>query len=255
MAKVSSTANYQVYIRQFEPLDDELRMAMLADLNGAERERVQQSRSARVRDKLLQSRWWLRQCLSLQYGEMAAHAWPIVNDAHGKPQLSHQLKELPLQFNVSHSGSYLAIVIARGHDAVGIDIEQIKPQRRWQDIAEQYFTGAELRLLQAQPSTEQAAMFYRLWVLKEALLKAKGLGLTAPLADYDFSGAELHSASTNALRPVHRLQDAAKEVWQSWLMAPIPDLLLAVTLANAPTALVWQLVPSSTLADYWRARR
>ncbi len=255
MAKVNSVACHQVYIRQFEPLDEELRMAMLADLSAAERERIALSRSARVRDKLLQSRWWLRQCLSLQHAELAAHAWPIEADAHGKPLLSCLYQGAPIQFNVSHSGNYLAIVIASGNDAVGIDIEQIKPQRRWQEIAEQYFTPSELQLLQAQPSTEQAAMFYRLWVLKEALLKAKGVGLTAPLAAYDFSRAELHAVSATRLQSVHRWRETTAQVWQSWLMAPTPQLLLAVTLATAQTPVSWQLVPSSTLADYWRARR
>ncbi len=255
MAKVSSTANYLVYLRQFEPLDDELRMAMLADLNAAERERIERSRSAQVQDKLLQSRWWLRQCLSLQHGELAAHAWPIVHDAQGKPQLAAAYQGPPLQFNVSHSGDYLAIAIATGHDAVGIDIEQIKPQRHWREIAAQYFTAQEQRLLNNQPVSTQVSLFYQLWVLKEALLKAKGYGLTVSLADYDFSDMQLHRLGSNALHPVHRLPESSTQVWQSWLMAPTPQLLLAVTLATAQTSVTWQLVPSSTLADYWRAKR
>ena len=97
---------------------------------------------------------------------------------HGRPYILNSF-----DFNISHSGDmvvFSAITCAQ----VGVDIEQIKP--------------ADFNLMRDQFTTREwykvvnnggaLADFYRIWVRKEALLKASGLGLTIPLDQIDTSG-------------------------------------------------------------------
>ena len=98
----------------------------------------------------------------------------ILRDDLGKPYL----KEGTLQFNVSHSGEYLAIAISES--PVGIDIQGPKTIRE----------GTFKKVVQPQEAvligSERERDFLRLWTLKESFVKAEGKGLRIPLKDYYF---------------------------------------------------------------------
>lgn len=98
----------------------------------------------------------------------------------------HQRPYFPGQcdFNVSHSGNYVIAAIAP-KSRVGIDIEQMVPVDLADFTAE--FTAEELRSFAA--SDAPLAAFFRLWTLKEAVLKADGRGLNASLREM-FIGAD-----------------------------------------------------------------
>lgn len=82
--------------------------------------------------------------------------------------------------SVSHSGDFLACAVApRG--AVGVDIETRPPRASLDGIAERYFTPAEARWVGDDPGTR----FPLLWVLKEAYLKALGVGLAGGLGSLE----------------------------------------------------------------------
>jgi phosphopantetheinyl transferase len=76
--------------------------------------------------------------------------------------------------SVSHSGSLVVCAVA--DVAVGVDVET-RPPRDVEAVAERYFTAAEARWIAADPP----ARFAMLWVLKEAYLKAQGVGLAGGL--------------------------------------------------------------------------
>ncbi|MCB1877847.1 MAG: 4'-phosphopantetheinyl transferase superfamily protein [Chromatiales bacterium] len=93
-------------------------------------------------------------------------------DARGRPRLAGETK---LDFNLSHSGSW--VILAYGEGRVGVDIEQVR-RRNWEGIADAWYHPEELRWLRSDLSlTERLRQFYRLWVLKEALVKCLGQGL------------------------------------------------------------------------------
>ena len=98
----------------------------------------------------------------------------ILRDDLGKPYL----KEGTLQFNLSHSGEYLAIAISES--PVGIDIQGPKTIRE----------GTFKKVVQPQEAvligSERERDFLRLWTLKESFVKAEGKGLRIPLKDYYF---------------------------------------------------------------------
>lgn len=98
---------------------------------------------------------------------------------HGKPYLSGQ----PLSFNLSHSEDAAALGITSNRN-IGVDIEKIRHDIT-EGIAERYFASAEVRALRSLPPTQQPGAFFRCWTRKEAYIKARGGGLSIPLADFE----------------------------------------------------------------------
>ena len=62
-------------------------------------------------------------------------------------------------------------------------------QRRSGDIAiaERFFAPTEVQALRAVPTAEQHDRFFDYWTLKEAYIKARGMGLAIPLGSFAFS--------------------------------------------------------------------
>ena len=100
---------------------------------------------------------------------------------YGKPALhDHEL-----EFNLSHSGDFSLIAITRERK-VGVDVERLRQGVSSQLIAEQYFSGAGGRA-PALPLSQRGVAFFTCWTLKEAYIKAQGLGLSWPLERFDVS--------------------------------------------------------------------
>lgn len=104
----------------------------------------------------------------------------ILRDAYGKPYFA----ENKLHFNVSHSGDYLVIVVAKS--PVGVDIQKLRPIKE----------GMYRKVVQPQ---EQELIgenrewdFIRLWTLKESFVKAEGRGLRIPMREYFFERENAH---------------------------------------------------------------
>jgi phosphopantetheinyl transferase len=123
---------------------------------------------------------WKRQVLSHYRPEFAPSQWRFVANAWGKPAVAVPGAALP--FNLSHSGACVALAVAGdpvdGEVALGVDVEVPRPMPHLQEIAAHVFHPAERRWLAAQGDTLPA--FFRLWTLKEALLKAAGTGFSHP---------------------------------------------------------------------------
>ncbi|HEY1816137.1 MAG TPA: 4'-phosphopantetheinyl transferase superfamily protein [Kofleriaceae bacterium] len=96
-------------------------------------------------------------------------------DPRGKPQLAGR----ELEVNVSHSGE-LALIAISDAGAIGVDVEQVRPLHDARAFIKRFFSAAEA----AEAGDELAAIF-RTWCRKEALLKARGIGLVMPLAAVD----------------------------------------------------------------------
>jgi 4'-phosphopantetheinyl transferase len=106
-------------------------------------------------------------------------------DEFGKPRLMPR-QGLPLQFNVSHSGDLILIAIAMGR-AVGVDVERIRADIDLDSIAARFFSPNECRMLASLAEPVRHESFFACWTRKEAYLKAKGVGLSLPLDQFDVS--------------------------------------------------------------------
>jgi 4'-phosphopantetheinyl transferase len=99
----------------------------------------------------------------------------------GKPFILEP--SVPIQFNLSHSGSRAAIVVTL-HLQCGIDIQETRSVSH-EDIAERFFCEREQAWLESLPEENRQEGFFRLWSTKEAILKAGGNGFSTPLNAVD----------------------------------------------------------------------
>jgi 4'-phosphopantetheinyl transferase len=95
---------------------------------------------------------------------------------YGKPELGDTFSQQGLYFNLSHSQSLAVYAIAL-HRSVGIDLEYLRPMPDVQELAERFFSPSESAIIKALPKEEQQEVFFRIWTIKEAYLKATGEGL------------------------------------------------------------------------------
>ncbi|MCM1185714.1 MAG: 4'-phosphopantetheinyl transferase superfamily protein [Lachnoclostridium sp.] len=97
----------------------------------------------------------------------------------GKPYF----RDIPLFFNLSHSGDYVICVVSE-HE-VGVDIQKQKTVRERQ-ISNRFFHEREREWLAGLSEKERTEAFFRLWTRKEAYGKMTGEGI-ADAAGRDFS--------------------------------------------------------------------
>ena len=91
----------------------------------------------------------------------------------GKPYF----EDLPLYFNLSHSGDY--VLCAVSDVEVGVDIQKIQPVNE-RKLAKRFFSEAECRVLEGCESSEgRRRLFFELWSRKEAYGKLTGEGIAA----------------------------------------------------------------------------
>ncbi|PWK99366.1 4'-phosphopantetheinyl transferase [Pantoea allii] len=89
---------------------------------------------------------------------------------HGKPAFPADVR---LWFNLSHSGDDIALLVS-DEGEVGCDIEVLRPRPGWRNLAQQLFSAQEQAQLAAEPVAQQLAAFWRIWTLKEAIIKQRG---------------------------------------------------------------------------------
>ena len=132
----------------------------------------------------LVARGLVRTTLS-QYADVEPRAWTFQAGRHGRPEIAGPSGAPPLRFSVSHTAGLVALAVALRLD-VGIDVEGINARASGLDIARRYFAPSEARDLAALPAERQRRAFVEYWTLKEAYIKATGLGLSMPLKSFAF---------------------------------------------------------------------
>ncbi|MFP4436278.1 MAG: 4'-phosphopantetheinyl transferase family protein [Chloroflexaceae bacterium] len=105
-------------------------------------------------------------------------------NAHKKPGLDATSYPVTPQFNLSHSENLAVYAVTTEH-AVGIDIEAIRPIADFVQLVERFFSAQERAMFQSLPDAQRLAAFFAGWVRKEAYIKARGVGLTLPLSQFD----------------------------------------------------------------------
>ena len=100
---------------------------------------------------------------------------------NGKPELEGPPRGLA--FNLAHSGARAVCAVAGGCDALGVDLEQVRPIGDAEGVARLALPRGEVARLASLPEPQRLRGFYEAWTRNEALLKALGLGLGRPLDD------------------------------------------------------------------------
>ena len=102
---------------------------------------------------------------------------------YGKPALACDLPQ-QLIFNLAHSAG-LALYAFTLSGEIGIDLEHVRPEFTGDDIARRYFSATEVACLDQLSETARHLAFFNCWTRKEAFIKAKGLGLSLGLDQFD----------------------------------------------------------------------
>ncbi len=122
-------------------------------------------------------------CLSLGAGCLLNYAlatenisnYKITYGEHGKPEL-----DCGLNISISHSGKYALCAIS--DHAVGCDIEKVDTANL--KVAKRFFTEREYEML-TSAGDDIDTLFYRLWTMKESLIKLTGLGISQALDSFE----------------------------------------------------------------------
>lgn len=150
-------------------------------LSSDELQRMQRLRLSHLRERFLIARALARTTLSRYYPDMSPAQWAFTLGDFGKPQVLG----LPIRFNLSHAGDWVILAVRSGAE-VGVDVEEMGAGSSALGISEQFFAPSECAWLYALDECERSEGFLSLWTLKEAYLKARGTGLSAPLSDRVF---------------------------------------------------------------------
>jgi 4'-phosphopantetheinyl transferase len=157
-------------------------------LSDDERGRAERYAFEEPRRRFVVCRTTVRAILGAYLGE-APHAVALCRGPHGKPRVDASFRAgPPVHFNVSHSGD-LALLAVCAEREVGIDLEGVRPLDGMDEIVERHFTPAERLALGRVPPVARLSAFYRYWTLKEAYLKACGVGLEGEPAQIDVTRA------------------------------------------------------------------
>jgi 4'-phosphopantetheinyl transferase len=181
----------------------------------------------RDRRQYLVAHTLVRRALALEAG-LAESELVIWRSSRGRPFLQPSPGGLPrggdhLDFNLSHAGGYSLLGIVRTQ-RIGVDVEGLGREAGALETILTTFTPEEQRwAADAPPGRQRDRRVLRLWTLKEAYSKARGLGLGLPFDEFSFSLAD--DRGVLGFRPP---ADDRAGRWRFLELEPVPDVLAAV---------------------------
>jgi 4'-phosphopantetheinyl transferase len=132
------------------------------------------------RNRYVVTRAVLRKLLAQYLKNIKPESISLEYTEYGKPYLFKNINAYNINFNLSHSNNCIVYAFTRDID-VGVDIECVNKNFVIEDIIEYCCSEQEKILLQELSNDYKYCYFYKLWVAKEALVKAMGLGLSFDL--------------------------------------------------------------------------
>jgi len=160
-------------------------------LSTDERAKAERYRIQTARDDYIIARGLLRTLLGC-YLDVDPRRINFSYGLYGKPILAVDSGRKTIHFNVSHSEGLALFAVTRGRE-VGVDLERIRLDINYEEIAQQVFSRKEAESLSAvaSPMLRREEFFSR-WTSKEAYVKARGAGFYMPLDQFEvfFTGDE-----------------------------------------------------------------
>jgi 4'-phosphopantetheinyl transferase len=231
MIPVPSEAEARVSLLFQEDAKDEALLARYRSLlTPEELARTARFHFERHRHQHLITRVLARTVLS-GYCDVDPRDWRFGTHSYGRPHIAAPEALPRLSFNLAHTDGL--IVCACATSTIGVDVEAVRTNAPL-EIADRYFSAAEVAELRALPLDAQPERFFQYWTLKESYIKATGKGLSTPLDQFTF---RLARAGHIELSFESGLNDDPRR-WHSWLLEPAPGYLVAVTVERGPQRIV-----------------
>jgi 4'-phosphopantetheinyl transferase len=172
-----------VYLGVFDEIDrPTVRQACIETLSADEHERAQRFVRERDRTQFILAHGLVRTALSRHAPGIDPAGWRFVTDGFGRPAIAGPLAD-KLHFSLSHTDGCVACVVSPSK-FVGVDVETIDRPCAHLEIAEFTFSPREIADLRALPGMAAISRFFDYWTLKEAYVKARGMGLRLPLDQF-----------------------------------------------------------------------
>ncbi len=159
-----------------------------AILDETERERAARFKFERHRREYIATHALTRAALSHAH-PLPPQSWGFSCNKFGKPS---PVPECGLRFNQSNSVELTVCLVALPHPIrhvagdVGVDVESLARAAEIVPLAPRVFSTPECAQLDALPAAERPDRALSLWTLKEAYIKARGMGLSLPLQKISF---------------------------------------------------------------------
>lgn len=118
---------------------------------------------------------------------------------HGKPYALVQNRPAPASFNISHSGEHGLVAYAPA-GRLGVDVEERDPQRDLGMLIDTVLGPEERAALALTRGQERTHLFFKIWTLKEAVMKALGQGFSMDAVSITVPPAMLRCRRSTALQ-------------------------------------------------------
>jgi 4'-phosphopantetheinyl transferase len=223
--------------------------ACAALLTEAERARAARFHFDRHRREYLATHALARIALSHAH-PLPPQEWRYAVNAYGKPS---PLPECGVRFNQSNSVELAVCLVSappapyapRPGDAnlipeVGVDVEALSRAEEIVRLAPDVFSPAERRQLDELPAVARSNRAVSLWTLKEAYMKARGVGLLMPLRAFSFVFGDAQKVRLEVDPGI----DEDPERWRFTLLNHASHrIALVVEVAVAGALQVWEAHP------------
>jgi 4'-phosphopantetheinyl transferase len=193
--------------------------SLLRRLSNEEQDRFRRYRHALASYQFLAGRLLIRKWLEAVSGT-AASEWRFVEGRRGRPAIASPLS--PWAFNLAHSGGLVAAALSTLPE-IGVDLEHLDRRPTERELYRRFCSPAEIADIEQQREQDRMHRFLTYWTLKEAYLKARGLGIAVHLADVEFS--------LKGARPTIGFRESlagSDPGWAFGLFQPTPRCLLSV---------------------------
>lgn len=172
-----------VYIHLASP--DEINLKQIHVLDAIEYKRAQAFKFAKDQTLYIAAHIFLRQTLS-RYATLSPEKWCFKHNYYGKPSIDNDGYR-HLHFNLSHTQGLIACAVSYRY-IVGIDVEQYRQLDDLNTLASYALARKEVEdLCSIADKQQQIQRFFTYWTLKEAYIKARGMGLSIPLQQFTFT--------------------------------------------------------------------
>ncbi|VAW82727.1 hypothetical protein MNBD_GAMMA14-1346 [hydrothermal vent metagenome] len=160
------------------------------------------------------------------YADVAPSSWCFEKGQHGRPEIVSD--SLPhLRFNLTHTTGMAACIVTLNDDC-GIDAEQLCIRSNAQGVAERMFSALELKQLMRYEGRAFLEYFYECWTLREAYVKARGIGISFPTRQLTFN----REGSQISIRFDAQINDSGSH-WHFQLIRPNSTHLTAIALRHS----------------------
>jgi len=213
-----------VWVVRPESIQNRKTLGVCMDLLSAqEREQCRRFRFPDDSHHYLVSHALVRNVLS-KYAGISPCDWVFSQSDHGRPEVVNPGLP-PIRFNLSHTRGLAACVVTLSRDC-GIDVENICGRHNPTGVAKRMFSKNEYEHMQRLIGHEQLEYFFTRWTLREAYVKARGIGISFPTHKLNFT---IESDSDIKINFEPEIQDNGGD-WQFQLLLLSTEHVTAVAI-------------------------